>query len=96
MQSQSIKYWVMVVLAILCLAMAVQANAMAKEVTLIGEINDTNQLVADGEIYDIADTPAGDDLVRNYISARVKVIGTLEDGEELKIIRVKSFQVVDE
>jgi hypothetical protein len=70
--------------------------AQANLVTLIGEINDTNQLVADGEIYDIADTPEGEDLIRNYISVRVKVIGTISDGEELKIIRVTSFQAVDE
>lgn len=95
MRGQSFKY-LGIFLIVLCLVMAVPLGTIANEITLIGEINDTNQLVADGEIYDIADTPAGDDLVRNYISARVKVIGTIEEGEELKIIRVKSFQVVDE
>jgi len=95
MRGQSFRYWE-IILVILFLLMTVPVGTMAKEVTLIGEINDTNQLVADGEIYDIADTPAGDDLVKNYISARVKVIGTITDGEELKIIRVTSFQEVDE
>jgi len=95
MQRQSIKYWG-IVTAVLCLVLAVPVEAMAEDVIVIGEINDTNQLVADGEIYDIADTPVGNDLIRNYIAVRVQVSGTITEGEELKIIRVTSFQVVDE
>ena len=95
MNRQSIQYWG-IFLVVFCLAIVGLAGAQDQKVTLIGEINDTNQLVADGEIYDVADTPEGDDLVKNYISARVKVIGTITDGEELKIIRVMSFQVVGE
>ena len=71
-------------------------SAQTKAVTLIGEVNDTYQLVADGEIYDIADTPAGHDLARNYISQKVKVTGMVQDGSELKIITVITFEVVDE
>lgn len=70
--------------------------AQSEAVMLIGEINDTHQLVTDGEIYDIADTPLGDDLALNYSSMRVKVEGTIRPGEELKVITVKSFEVVDE
>ena len=36
-------------------------------VTIIGEVNATNQIDVDGEIYEVDDTPAGDDLVKNYI-----------------------------
>jgi hypothetical protein len=68
----------------------------AAEVTLIGEINDEYRLVADGEIYDIAETPVGDDLARNYISMKVKVTGTVQEGPELKILTVRTFEVVDE
>ena len=83
-----------------CLALAVivagAAYAKSEEVTLVGEINDAYQLVADNEVYDIDDTPLGDDLAQNYISMRVKVTGTVRQGEELRIIRVKSFEAVDE
>ena len=72
------------------------AHAQTETVTLVGEINDTHQLVTHDEIYDIADTPLGDDLVKNYVSAKVEVTGTVQPGEEQKIIRVKSFKVVDE
>jgi len=63
---------------------------------LVGEINDTGQLAADGDIFDIEPTDLGEDLIQNYISLKVKVECTVREGEELKIITVKSFQVVDE
>lgn len=72
------------------------ALAQNNEVTLTGEINDTYQFVADGKIYDIAETPTGDDLVKNHISEKVKVYGTLRPGEELDVITVHSFEVVAE
>ena len=83
-----------------CLTIAViiagTACAQSEEITLVGEINDTHQLVAEDEIYDIADTALGDDLAQNHLSMRVKVTGTVRHGEDLKIITVKSFEVVDE
>jgi hypothetical protein len=42
------------------------------------------------------DTPAGDDLVINYIAVKVKVTGTVEEKEDMKIITVKSFKAVPE
>ena len=68
----------------------------AAEVTLVGEINDEYRLVADGEVYDIAETPVGDDLARNYISMKVQVTGTVEEGTEPEMITVRTFEVVDE
>lgn len=83
-----------------CLVSAVifagAAYAQSGEISLVGEINDTHQLVAEDEIFDIDDTPLGDDLVQNYVSMRVKVTGTVRQGEELKVIMVTSFQVIEE
>jgi hypothetical protein len=70
--------------------------AFAGEITIIGEVNDTNQIVADGQIYDVAVTAMGDDLVFNYIAVKVKVTGTVEEKEDRKIIIVKSFKAVPE
>jgi hypothetical protein len=91
---QVINYFVVVVI---CFAIgSFGLSAHAKEIILVGEINDTYQLVAEGEVFDIEDTPTGNDLVQNYISMRVKVIGTVRSGEELRIITVSSFEVVGE
>jgi hypothetical protein len=68
----------------------------AGDITIVGEVNDTQQIVADGKIYDVAETPKGDDLVVNYIAEKVEVTGTVEEKDEMRIITVKSFRVVPE
>ena len=70
--------------------------AFAGDIAIVGEVNDTQQIVADGQIYEVANTPTGDDLVINYIAVKVKVTGTVEEKEDMKIITVKSFEAVSE
>jgi len=70
--------------------------ALADKVTLIGEVNDNQEIVTEGQIYTVGDSAVGDDLVRNYISQRVKVVGRVVDGVEGKVIVVDFFEVVQE
>ena len=70
--------------------------ALADKVTLVGEVNDNQEIVAEDQIYTVGDSAVGDDLVRNYISQRVKVVGRIVEGEEGKIIIVEFFEVVEE
>ena len=70
--------------------------ALADKVTLVGEVNDNQEIVAEDQIYPVGDSAVGDDLVRNYISQRVKVVGRIVEGEEGKIIIVEFFEVVEE
>ncbi len=70
--------------------------ALADKVTLIGEVNDNQEIVAEDQIYTVGDSAVGDDLVHNYISQRVKVVGRIVEGEEGKIIIVEFFEVVEE
>lgn len=81
---------------LLLVSIAFSNPVLAAEITIVGEVNDTYQIVADGQIYDVANTPMGDDLVMNYIAEKVKVSGTVEEKEDMKIITVKSFKVVPE
>ena len=67
---------------------------MAAEVTVVGEVNDTYQLVSDGLIYAVAENEAGEDLVLNYVGEKVKVIGTVMEVDGEKTIKVKSFTPV--
>jgi hypothetical protein len=83
------------VLAIL-LFLFVASPALAGEVTLIGEVNENYQLVANGQIYEIADTPKGNEMAENFISAKVKVTGTVEEKNEMKTVTVVNFEVVPE
>ena len=70
--------------------------AAADTVTLVGEVNDNQEIVADGQIYTVGESSAGDDLVHNYISQKVKVVGRIVQQEEGKMIIVDSFEVVGE
>lgn len=85
--------FIIVLIATICLLISPVA---AKRITLVGEVNDNHQIVADNEVYDVDDNAVGDDLVLNYIAQKVKVVGQLRESDELKIITVESFEVVEE
>ena len=68
----------------------------ASEMTIVGAVNYFYQIMADGQVYEVANTSMGDDLVMNYIAEKVEVTGTVEEKEEVKIITVKFFKVVHE
>ena len=71
------------------------APAAAGGVTLIGEINDQNQLVTpDGKIYDIADTMEGSELFE-LTGEGVSVTGTVEEVEGVKTLTIESHEVMD-
>ena len=70
--------------------------AIATEITIVGEVNDSNQIVTDDQIYEVADTAKGDELVTKYIAERVEVTGILEEKDDMKIITVTSFRVIPE
>jgi hypothetical protein len=63
-------------------------------VTIVGEVNDSNQIMAEGEIYEVDDTPQGDDLVQNYIGQKVMVTGKLRIEGDMRILDVTKFDVV--
>ncbi len=63
-------------------------------VTIIGEVNDSNQIMVDGEIYEVDDSTQGDDLVKNYIGRKVKVTGKLRIEGDMRILDVTQFEVV--
>lgn len=84
----------MILALLFCLSIAIPA--MAGDVTVIGEVNENYQLVANGQVYEIADTPKGNEMAENFISSKVKVTGTLEEKNEMKTITVISFEVLPE
>ncbi len=88
-----------VLLSAVCMTLTIVLASTAfasTDVTLVGEVNDNFQLYAEGKIYEVADTPAGNDLVTNYISEKVEVIGSVEVVGEDLILTVRSFKVVPE
>ena len=68
----------------------------ATEMTIVGQVNYSYQILADGQIYEVANTSLGDDLVMNHIAKIVEITGNVEEKEEMKVITVESFKVVYE
>ena len=66
----------------------------AEEVTITGTINDTYQIVAEnGTVYEVADTDMGNDLL-NHVGNKVEVTGEVIVEEGVKVINVKSYNVL--
>ena len=65
-------------------------------VTIVGEVNDANQIISDGEIYEVDDTPQGDDLVKNYMGRIVKVTAKMRIEGDMRILDVTAIEVVEE
>jgi hypothetical protein len=65
-------------------------------ITIVDEVNDANQIISDGEIYGVNDTPQGDDLVKNYMGQKVKVTGKMRIEGDMRIIDVRAIEFVEE
>jgi len=95
-----------VVAGILALSLAGPNYLLARELTIIGEINDQNELVAsqDGTVYQIAEGEIGDKLINRHRGETVRVFGKLikavqeSSVDELPkgLIEVISFEDVPE
>ncbi len=84
---------VFIILMVICFLVLPVSAYM---VTLVGEVNENNQFVADNEIYEVDNNAVGDDLVSNYIAEKVKVVGILKHTRKSKIITVESFEVIEQ
>lgn len=93
-RSHHIKWTVAILIALFTLVSV--SAALAAEKTLVGKVNDNYQLVTTDQVYEIADTAEGNELAENHISAKVKVTGTLEERDGMKIITVTNYQVLSE
>lgn len=68
-----------VVLGVLALALFAPTQSWARDVTIVGEINDQNELVSsdDGAIYEIADNEMGNKLIGERRGEKIRVFGKL-------------------
>lgn len=65
-------------------------------VKIVGVVNDANQIIVDGEIFEVDDTSEGNDLVTNCIGQKVEVTGKLKIEGDMRIIAVTQFRIVKE
>lgn len=83
-------------LVVFCLLFLTAASLPAAETTIVGEVNDSYQIVTDDQIYEIDANDVGDDLIFNHIGEKVAVTGTIRTEDDMKIILVTRFEVVGE
>lgn len=83
-------------LSILFVLFIVATSLQATETTIVGEVNDSLQIVTDDQIYEVQSNDVGDDLVFNHIGWKVKATGTIRTEDDLKIIVVTAFEAVEE
>lgn len=82
--------------AIFVIALLSAAAVSAESVTIMGVVNDDYQIVTDDEqVYDVAETEKGDELVR-LVNKRVKVTGVVEESEGAKTITVTAYEVIED
>jgi len=75
---------------------AICRGVLADQVTIKGTVNEDRQIVADdGEIYEVADTELGGEVV-TLVGVKVLVMGTVEETDGKKVVTVTAYQVLDE
>ena len=83
-------------LGVMALIFCSIALAQSDIVKIVGEVNDARQIATEGEVFEVEDTPEGNDLVTNYISRSVEVTGRLRLEGDMRVITVKEFRVREE
>lgn len=69
-------------------------SVYAERRTLSGIINSSDQLItAGGDVYEIADTEAGMEMLYEALDASVDVTGDIFEDEEINFISVESFKI---
>jgi len=82
--------------SILVLMLAAPVLAVEVEMTFIGEVTDSYQIVTDmGVVYEVADTDMGNELL-DHAGKKVEVTGTVTEEDEVKIIKVTSYVVLED
>ena len=64
--NRKIKIMIVVTVALAAAVILSSSPLTASDFTIIGEINDSNQIVANEMIFEVDDTQEGDNLVKNY------------------------------
>jgi len=90
------KYWFAGLCVMIIVAFISAVAISGERATITGTVNATYQIVADtGQIYEVAETEEGDE-VAGLVGKKVKVTGTVEEIEDMKVITIISYEVIRE
>lgn len=82
-------------LAVVVVGFMVGAGLASEPVMIQGQVTEDNQLMDDaGNVYDIVDTEAGNEVVE-LVGQKVEIQGTLIEEQDGKVIAIESFRVIE-
>ena len=82
---------------IICFVFMFSGFALSEgDVTVVGTINEENQIVDDGgAVYEVADNEMGEEVME-HVGKKIQVKGTVMEDQGLKTITIKSYTLVEE
>ena len=84
-----------VVLAMVLVLFVIGFSAAADMVVVQGQVTEDSQIMDDaGNVFDIADTDKGNELVEN-VGQKVEIQGTVMEDGGVKVITVESFRIIE-
>jgi hypothetical protein len=82
-------------LAVMLVGFAFGAGLASEPVVIQGQVTEDNQLMDDaGNVFDIADTEAGNEVIEN-VGQKVEIEGTLMEDNGVKVISVDAFRILE-
>jgi len=73
------------------------STASGENITITGTVNENYQIVADtGQIYEVAETEKGNEMVLNFVAKQVKATGVVEESDGVKVTTIPSYEVIGE
>lgn len=89
------KWIVAGIICVFSFALICSNPVFAEEITIIGTVNDTYQIVADdGVVYEVEDTDMGNDML-NHVGKTVEVTGKVVEEDGVKSIKVESYKILE-
>jgi hypothetical protein len=71
------------------------AGLASEPVMIQGQVTEDNQLMDEaGNVYDIVDTEAGNEVVE-LVGAKVEIQGTVMEDQDGKVIAIESFRIIE-
>ena len=83
------------ILVVLFVSFLSGAALGAEDVTIVGTVNDQNQIVDDGGVvYEVAESDMSGEVLE-LVGKKVQIKGTVMEEEGLKKITIMSYEVVE-
>lgn len=82
-------------LAVVVVGFMLGAGLASEPVMIQGQVSEDNQIMDEaGNVYDIVDSEAGNEVVE-LVDQKVEIQGTLMEDQDGKVIAIESFRIME-